>query len=164
MLGSMNLAWMLGTVEPLKGRLWVVWCRRWTHTILTLFLTECLPRSGDAWIYWNSVEQLCNVRELLVACNVGISGSLDAAVEGTGTECHLSYRVSEFFYVPTPKLPPPELRRDQRPGQKSSSSGLSTISLSWGDAWAREARSPWEILWWGQIPRKERWQRLWVMA
>jgi len=85
-------------------------------------------------------------RELLVACNVGISGSLDAAVEGTGTECHLSYRVSEFFYVPTPKLPPPELRRDQRPGQKSSSSGLSTISLSWGDAWAREARSPWEIL------------------
>ena len=64
------------------------------------------------------MEQLCNVRELLVACNVGISGSLDAAVEGTGTECHLSYRVSEFFYVPTPKLPPPELRRDQRPGQK----------------------------------------------
>ena len=52
---------MLGTVEPLKGRLWVVWCRRWTHIILTLFPTECLPRSGDAWIYWNSVEQLYNV-------------------------------------------------------------------------------------------------------
>lgn len=31
------------------------------------------------------------------------------------------------------------LRRGQRPGQRISSSALSMISLSWGDAWAREA-------------------------
>ena len=32
------------------------------------------------------------------------------------------------------------LRRGQRPGQRISSLALSMISLSWGDAWAREAR------------------------
>ena len=102
-------------------------------------------------------------REPLVACNVGISGSLDAAVEGKGTshffdsmqflsglmsfELH-GLRISKCQHIQSPKLPVesidvetqlPPLRRDQRTGQKSSSSGLSTISLSWGDAWAREA-------------------------